>query len=488
MLHQPHPERPLPRIIQGGMGIAVSDWRLAQAVAKRGQLGVVSGTALTTVLMRRLQLGDAGGHVRRALAECPLHEAAARTLERYYVAGGKAPADPFRLSAMPSHLASREWTELTIVANFVEVFLAKEGHEGVVGLNLLEKIQLPTLASLYGAMLARVDYILVGAGIPRAIPAILDRLSAWEQVELKLNIDGAAPGEDTTVSFDPAAFAPETKPRLSRPAFLAIVSSATLALTLARKASGHVDGFVVEGFSAGGHNAPPRGGATLNSDGEPVYGPRDHPDIDAIRALGRPFWLAGSFASPEKLQAALALGAAGVQIGTAFAFCDESGLRDDLKQSVISQSQKGTLKVATDPRASPTGMPFKVLNVPGTVADAAVYDLRERVCDLGYLRQPYRRSDGGIGYRCPAEPTQSFVNKGGAVADGVGRKCLCNGLFSAIGLGQTPAPGRAEPAIVTAGDEATDVARFLKSGATRYTVDDVLRFMGVPDARRPVDG
>ena len=32
-----------PIIIQGGMGVAVSGWRLARAVAQTGQLGVVSG-------------------------------------------------------------------------------------------------------------------------------------------------------------------------------------------------------------------------------------------------------------------------------------------------------------------------------------------------------------------------------------------------------------------------------------------------------------
>ena len=34
---------PWPVIIQGGMGVGVSGWRLARAVAERGHLGVVSG-------------------------------------------------------------------------------------------------------------------------------------------------------------------------------------------------------------------------------------------------------------------------------------------------------------------------------------------------------------------------------------------------------------------------------------------------------------
>ena len=65
-------------IIQGGMGAGVSDWRLARAVAHTGQLGVVSGTALDTVLARRLQLGDPSGHLRRAIAAFPFQDLAER--------------------------------------------------------------------------------------------------------------------------------------------------------------------------------------------------------------------------------------------------------------------------------------------------------------------------------------------------------------------------------------------------------------------------
>jgi len=61
--------RPIhPAIIQGGMGVAVSGWRLAKAVSSLGQLGVVSGTALDIVLVRRLQQGDPEG--RRHGRDC----------------------------------------------------------------------------------------------------------------------------------------------------------------------------------------------------------------------------------------------------------------------------------------------------------------------------------------------------------------------------------------------------------------------------------
>ena len=92
---------------------------------------------------------------------------------------------------------------MTVVANFVEVFLAKEGHDGPVGINLLEKIQLPNLASLYGAMLAGVDYVLMGAGIPLEIPGALDRLARHEPTTLRLQVEGAAPDDAFVVRFDP---------------------------------------------------------------------------------------------------------------------------------------------------------------------------------------------------------------------------------------------------------------------------------------------
>ena len=462
------------------MGVSVSNWRLARTVSRLGGLGVVSGTALAIILARRLQAGDPAGEMRRALEHFPISDVAERVIATHYVAGGKAASAPFALTAMPTLHPSLALTELTVAANFVEVFLAKEGHDGVVGINLLEKIQLPTLPSLYGAMLADVDYVLMGAGIPRTIPGILDRLAAGEAAELKIEVEGALPGEEFFSRFDPRSFEDGQLRTLRRPKFLAIVASATLALTLAKKSNGHVDGFVVEGDVAGGHNAPPRGAMQLSAEGEPVYGPRDVPDLEKIRELGRPFWLAGSYARPEKLTEALLLGATGIQVGTAFAFCDESGLDPELRRVAIRASRAGTAHVFTDPAASPTGFPFKVVGMPGTLSEPAVYAARSRVCDLGYLRQAYRKSDGSVGYRCSGEPVADYVRKGGDAADTLGRKCLCNGLAATAGLGQSRA-GADEPALVTAGNEVADIARFARPGADHYRAADVVRYLCGPD-------
>ena len=97
---------------------------------------------------------------------------------------------------------------------------------------------------------------------------------------------------------------------------------------------------------------------------------------------------------------AWAQGAAGIQVGTLFAFCDESGIEPSLRARALAQVRGGTARVLTDPLASPTGFPFKVVQVETTLSEPEVYAARERRCDLGYLRELYRREDGTIGYRC----------------------------------------------------------------------------------------
>jgi NAD(P)H-dependent flavin oxidoreductase YrpB (nitropropane dioxygenase family) len=467
-------QRQIPQIIQGGMGVAVSSWQLARAVAQRGHLGVVSGTGIDTVVARRLQLGDPGGHLRAAFDAFPVPEIAQRVWDRYFVRDGKPTHLPFKSKPIPSIRMPTALLDLVVVSNFAEVFLAKAQHAGQVGLNLLEKVQLPNLASLFGAMLARVDVVLMGAGIPRSIPAILDRFAAGEPAEMKLDVIGAQPGEEFRTTFDPRRYLGQVLSSLKRPDFLAIVSSSTLAMTLARKSAGKVDGFVVEGKTAGGHNAPPRGAMKLDESGAPVYGERDVADLEQIRALGLPFWLGGSCGAPGRLEQALATGASGIQVGTAFAFCEESGLSPQLKQAVLDASREGNVEVFTDPCASPTGFPFKVLKLRGTISDPGVFARRERICDLGYLRQAYRETDGSVGYRCPAEPFEDFLRKGGTEAETHGRKCVCNGLVSAVDYAQRRRDGELEPSLVTAGDEAAKVHHFLRPGRTTYSAADVI--------------
>ena len=125
----------------------------------------------------------------------------------------------------------------------------------------------------------------------------------------------------------------------------------------------------------------------------------------------------------------------------------------------------------TDPRASPTGYPFKVVEIAGSPRQD---DTRERVCDLGYLRRAYRMPNGKLGYRCAAEPVEAYVEKGGDVADTVGRRCLCNGLTANIGQAQHRAIGDELP-LVTSGDDLLAVRALAEStGGAGYSASDVI--------------
>lgn len=294
---------------------------------------------------------------------------------------------------------------------------------------------------------------------------------------MKLNVEGATSEDDFEAVFDPQLINPEQQGPLKRPKFLAIVSSSVLAATMAKKSTGRVDGFVIENPTAGGHNAPPRGALTIDEKGEPVYGPRDEVDLESVKKLGLPFWLAGSFADPKKLQEARDQGACGIQVGTVFAFCRESGIEAEVKKSIVQKAIAGNVEVFTDPLASPTGFPFKVVALEGSHSEQDVYENRPRLCDLGYLRSAYKKEDGSLGFRCPGEPVDVYLQKGGKVEDTVGRKCLCNGLVANIGLPQIRKNGYVEKMLITSGNELQRIACFVKDGETSYGAADVINYL-----------
>ncbi len=459
------------------MGVAISYWNLARAVSMQGHLGVVSGTGIVPIMISRLMEGDIEGHIRRALSHFPFQKPIRSILDKYYVPEPRTPKPAYIRSAMWTLNPPKALNELTVIANFVEVFLAKEGHQNAVGINLLEKLQLPTMASLYGAMLAGVDFVIIGAGIPVQIPGILDNLADHRAVSYRLDVRGSAEEDVCRIHFDPQAIFPhkvEKTGRLSRPYFLPIVSSVVLAKALVKRATGKIDGFVVEAPTAGGHNAPPRGPMRLNEKGEPLYGKKDAVDLKTLKEIGLPFWLAGGYDSPEKLRAALDAGAAGIQVGTAFAYCVESGMDETLKSRIIQKVLEQEIAVRTDPVVSPTGFPFKVVQLEGTLSEPEIYQNRVRLCDVGMLRQMYKREDGKVGYRCPAEPEAQYLKKGGDPEEMAGKICLCNSLAATAGYPQQRKDGYVEPPLITSGDGLVAIGKYLKPGHHSYTVQDVL--------------
>jgi NAD(P)H-dependent flavin oxidoreductase YrpB (nitropropane dioxygenase family) len=161
--------------------------------------------------------------------------------------------------------------------------------------------------------------------------------------------------------------------------------------------------------------------------------------------------------------------------------CRESGLDVQLKRRILQQVVDGTIDVRTDWRASPTGFPFKVVEVPGTLSDADVYTDRRRVCDLGVLRVPYKTQEGSIGYRCPAEPERAYVQvKGGRAPNTEGRICLCNGLLATAGFAQLRPSGYVEPPVITGGADyraVADLVATLPSDQEFYTAGDVIDYL-----------
>lgn len=450
------------------MGAAVSSWYLAQTVAREGQLGVVSGTALETIVARRLQNGDEGGHMREALSHFPYQDVAERLLDTFFLPEGRQ-GKPFRPMRRISIKAHKEHDQLTAAANFVEVWLAKQSGNGKVGINFLEKLQTATPAALYGAMLAGVDAILMGAGIPREIPQIMTDFSQGRVGGLSIDSERPAGMAAPILEFDPM----ETfgsAPEMPRPAFLAIVTAEVLASYLARNEVTRPEGFIVEHFMAGGHNAPPR----KLQDTETGYGPLDEANISKVKDVGLPFWLAGGRATTASVKEAVEMGAEGVQVGSLFALSHESGLLPEYREQMLQAAREGNLRVRTDHRASPTGFPFKVVELPGTMGQEGVYKARPRLCDLGYLRSSHIDEAGKVSYRCAAEPVEPFLKKGGETEELAERICLCNGLTAAVGLGQERPDGYKEAPLLTLGATTSDVEGMLKEFPQGWSATDVV--------------
>lgn len=472
--------RTRPKVIQGGMGVAVSSWELARAVARCGGYGVVSGTGIETVMVRELQDGDPANR-RKVMLEYPDQTLARELIEQFYNESGRAEGEPYDLLPIHRFDPTVRSQKILSLAAFSEVRLAQQGHDGVIGINFLSELKRFTLAGLYGSMLAGVDAVFMGAGIPKEEAEQIDRLAHGEPGRLRLNPDTSQaenPEESYEYVLDPADLLDEV-PSLDRPDFFPIVASDSLAKILDHKLNAEqITGWIIEGPVAGGHNAPPRNKKT-DSDGNPVYDERDRVDLERVRDLGYPFYRGGGFGSPERLRQARENGAEGIQVGSLFSLAEESGYPESTKRKILNKIIEEDVEVRTDGRASPTGFPFKVLEMEGTLSEQSVYEKRRRICDLGYLQEPYVDEQGNLRGRCPSEPVEDYRRKGGDPEETEGRQCLCNALMANIGRGQSQDWGT-EPPLFTAGDQfenfpldefaelpysARDVLSYLRNGS-----------------------
>lgn len=465
-----------PILLGGGMAVGISVPSLVREVSMYtipgvgpGRcLGITSGTAAANLLTRRLQHGDTT--VRRALdalaARAPALDRELRELhDLYFIEGGKASDKPYRPVRNCDLQPNRALKILLVAANFTAVWECKDGHENPVGINYLHKIEMSLIPAMYGAVLAGVDFVCVGAGNPAPIPGYLRKLARHEKVEQTINVARSTQGPFRAV-FDPRELVGDL-PEVACPRFVAIVTTVEQASLLAKDDTTRPYGFVFEGPCAGGHNAPPADYQRIKGE-PPTWGPKDELEMDRLGELEQPFWLAGCMGNPEGLRKALEVGAAGVQFGTTLALSNESGMSATLRNDLLGRIWRNELQVASEPLMSPTGFPFKVAQVPGSISEAEVREEREKhaCCDLGHLltafetKKKVTRPDGSVEEIaepttiCPAEPLGTFTRKGGALIRRKGSICLCNGLLSTAGFPNVRGGTYLEPPVVTLGDRS----------------------------------
>ena len=297
-----------------------------------------------------------------------------------------------------------------MAANFVEVFLAKEGHDGVVGINYLRKIELPLPFALLRRDAGRRRLRPGGGGQPLRPPrpgAPARRRTRTSPGRSGSRGPRSADG-DRAVAVSPRSLVPAATAPLAAPAVLAIVASVDLATGLAgdppspgRTASSSR----ARAPAATTRRRADRGGSSRGP--AAVYDDRDargHPRHRRPRPAGLARRLLRQ--RPRVCAGASPYGAVGVQVGTAFALCQESGFDADLKQP----GARRRWRAGDVSRAQPTGGSRRPGSRSGswswtaTLSDPQVEADRQRVCDLGVLRSPYRNADGRVDYRCPAEP------------------------------------------------------------------------------------
>ena len=473
-----------PIIVLGGMGVDISSKYLAGAVAKAGEFATLSETGGATRIARVLQDGDLGGHVRTSLASFPNQAMVSYAFDKFYREAGRLervrgklgkhyrPVPKYVLENRIDLAAGVPLVEmLTVLDAFEQVVTARRLAQGngFIGMNGLGKIPLPMPAALYGAMLGGADYTARGAGVKADIPAVIDTLYAGNRVDYPIAVDYAPEGsrwQQATIGFDPAPYGGSPA---SKPEFWAIAGTVAGAQHYVDNGAAAI---VYERRIAGGHNMP---------DSIP-----EDPYEDFLQ-LGVPVIMAGGAASEYGNVAQL--DGAGVQIGSLFAASQESGLSSLERGKVVMSALLGRLQVRSDKGVSPTGYPFEVAEVEGTLSDPEVYKGRERVCDISVLRTPYATPDDELDWRCPADDIGKMSNRfrGPFARKKIGEAaCLCNGLFASAGMPQRDlSTGVKEPSIVTLGERAGEDIRGLVAAfgrpITAQKVIDYVRSYGVVD-------
>jgi nitronate monooxygenase len=190
------------------------------------------------------------------------------------------------------------------------------------GINLFAPTAAPAAPANLAAALARVAPYYAELGLPPPLPPALPRDTFDDQ--LAACLDSGAAVFSFTFGMLPARAIERIKAR----GLLLFGTATTVDEAVLLERAG-VDGVVAQGSEAGGHRGSFAGGFEESMIGTIALVPLI---ADAVRV---PVIASGGIMDGRGVAAALALGAAAVQLGTAFLTCDEAGVPEAYKQAIL---------------------------------------------------------------------------------------------------------------------------------------------------------
>jgi nitronate monooxygenase len=153
-------------------------------------------------------------------------------------------------------------------------------------------------------------------------------------------LDAVVETRPAVVSFHFGLPAPEMVAAIKQAGCLLLSSATTVEEALALEAAG-VDAVIAQGVEAGGHRGTFLGDVMGGSIGTMVLVPQ------IVSAVRLPVIAAGGIMDGRGIAAALALGASGVQLGTAFLSCPEAMVSEVHRTALLAAGRNGTLTLVT---------------------------------------------------------------------------------------------------------------------------------------------